>query len=637
MRLSVSVRRLGAALTGVAAVAAAAFFAVAATPVAAAPGEPAPPSKQRTILNDVHTDVMYVESTGDGIDIRTRIGSGGEESFADPADVLMQLFDTDTSRITVPDLPDYAFLGAPGTTVWMAPEIQDFSLVWPGFSTEGVQPGVLAGDAVEFHLRSIDGPGRVEVFASGPVGEPLRYFSSADPAYRTKAWPVMSHAHANWVFTAQGRYVLTFEATATLAGGQAVNAGPVELTWYVGGASAADIPVTSTATTLGAPASSAHGEPVTLTGTVEPAGAAGWVEFLDGTTVLGHEPIAGGTASMTVSGLASGDHQLSARFVPRYSTDFTASASAAVTHRVTGGPGGPSSSSPGSTSSTSPPTSPTTAPPTTTTTTTTTKPPGTTAPAPRTSSCVPTSTTTGGVVIANGHADLAVRIESGQVVTRIKDGTAGGTPTWRAPGGVVFHLTDAAKSTVPAGPFEFIGGQGATVWQIPQTQKPGVPWLGWNTEEVSGSQVSGAVTWRLTAVQGPGTVAIFEYDAFGQPKVIMNSKDGLPDSYDIPLGTHAHGNWAFTQVGVYRLTVTHTAKLASGTTSTSTGVVTLAVGSSTSPNGLATGTTTTTGCGNGALPRTGMPLSTMVGGGAVLVAGGAALLALTYRRRRGTS
>jgi putative ABC transporter-associated repeat protein len=250
---------------------------------------------------------------------------------------------------------------------------------------------------------------------------------------------------------------------------------------------------------------------------------------------------------------------------------------------------------------------------------------------------VPTSTTVPGVVLANGHADLAVRVESGQLVTRIKDGTTGATPTWRPPGGVAFHLTDAARSEVPAGPFDFLGGQGATVWQVPQTQKSGVPWLGWNTEEVSGNQVGGPVTWKLTAVEGPGTVAVFEYDAFGQPKVIMNTKDGLPDSHDIPLGTHAHGNWAFTKVGVYRLTVTHTAKLASGATSTSSGVVTFAVGSSTNPNGLVTGTTTTTGCGNGSLPRTGLPLSTMVGGGAVLVVGGAVLLALTYRRRRVTS
>jgi putative ABC transporter-associated repeat protein len=603
------------------------------------------------VLNDVHTDLLFAQYAGGRLDVRTRIGNGTEATFADPADVLVQLFDTDTSRIAVPDLPDYAFLGAAGTPIWVAPEIQDFALVWPGWSTEGVAAGAVAGDSVGFHLRDVRGPGRLEVFASGPVGEPLRYFSSADPAYTSGSWPIASHAHANWVFTALGRYVLTFEVTASLPGGQAVSSGPVELSWYVGGASTADIPVAATVTTLAPlPPTSVAGEPVTLAATVEPADADGFVEFLDGGTVLGHRPVAAGAAELTMTDLTAGEHQLSARFVPRYTTDFTPSTAPAVAHRVTGASPSPTASSsveptasPTASPTMSPSASPTvrptssptrTAPPTASPETTTTLPATTgaaaTTAAPRTTSCAPT-TRTAGVVIAAGHADLAVRAEGGRLVTRIKDGTGTGAPVWRAPTEVVLHLGDKATATVPAGPFDFLGGQGATVWQVPQTQKAGVPWLGWNTEELGAAQASGPVTWKLTGVDGPGTAAVFEYDAFGQPKVIFNSKDGLPDGLDVPLGTHAHGNWAFTKPGAYRLSFSHTATLASGGTSTATSVVTFAVG--TDPNPLLP-RTTSTGCTGGRLPRTGTALTPIIGAGTVMIAGGGTLIALSYRRRR---
>jgi putative ABC transporter-associated repeat protein len=610
-----------------------------AVPVRAAPGAPAPPARPRTVLNDVHTDLLFAQYTGGKLDVRTRIGNGAEATFADPADVLVQLFDTGTSRLAVPDLPDYAFLGTAGDPMWMAPEIQDFSLVWPGWSTEGVAAGVFDGDTVAFHLRGVRGPGRMEVFASGPVGEPLRYFSSADPAYTGGSWPIASHAHANWVFSALGRYVLTFEVTATLVGGQAVSSGPVDLTWYVGGTSTADIPAVATVTTLAPPpATSAAGEPVALAATVEPAGADGWVEFLDGDTVLGHQPVAAGAAGLTVTDLAAGDHRLGARFVPRYTTDFTASSAPAVAHRVTGGSPSASAASASPTASPASPTAspaaspdPTSAAPRTTSPGTATTRPATTGAAVATTSCAPVTRTTG-VVIASGHADLAVRAENGRLVTRIKDGTGTGAPVWRAPSEVVLHLGDKATATLPAGPFDFLGGPGATVWQVPQTQRAGVPWLGWNTEELGAAQASGPVTWKLTGVDGPGTMAVFVYDEFGRPKVIFNSKDGLPDALDVPLGTHAHGNWAFTKPGAYRLSFSHTARLASGTSSTATSVVTFAVGG-TDPATLLP-RTTSTGCAGGRLPRTGAALAPLIGAGAVMVAGGGVLIAVSNRRRR---
>jgi surface-anchored protein len=159
----------------------------------------------------------------------------------------------------------------------------------------------------------------------------------------------------------------------------------------------------------------------------------------------------------------------------------------------------------------------------------------------------------------------------------VKDGTKPGTPVWRDPSKVTIRLTAAAATRAPGGAFAFLGPEGAQLWQIPQTQKDGVIWLGWNTEELTAGQLSTGVEWRLDRVNGPGNFAVFEFDSFGRPKIIFNSGDGLPDTYRIPLGTHAHGNWSFTKPGTYQATFTHTASLTTGATSTTTSTLTFEV------------------------------------------------------------
>jgi surface-anchored protein len=190
-------------------------------------------------------------------------------------------------------------------------------------------------------------------------------------------------------------------------------------------------------------------------------------------------------------------------------------------------------------------------------------------------------TTPVGTTLTSGHADYAVRLEGGSLTSRLKDGTKAGDPVWRDPGAVSIRLTSAAAAKAPGGAFSFLGAAGTPIWQIPQTQKAGVVWLGWNTEELTAAQVyGGGVDWRLDKVSGPGALAVFEFDSFGQPKVILNSADGLPDTYRVPLGTHAHGNWAFTKAGTYRATFTHTATLANGKQSADTATITFVVGAS---------------------------------------------------------
>jgi surface-anchored protein len=180
------------------------------------------------------------------------------------------------------------------------------------------------------------------------------------------------------------------------------------------------------------------------------------------------------------------------------------------------------------------------------------------------------STPAGAHELVDGHVDYAARLVDGRLRSLIKDGELG----WREPGSVVFVLGPAARVTIPPGPRSaFLGPAGDPVWTIPQVQRPGVLWAGWNTEELASTQVDGPVTWTLVAVDGPGDVAVFQTGAFGDIDVLFRSNDGLPDSRAIPLGTHAHGNWAFSREGEYQLTFT----MSAGATLTDTQVLAVSV------------------------------------------------------------
>ncbi|MFD0855560.1 choice-of-anchor M domain-containing protein, partial [Actinomadura adrarensis] len=216
--------------------------AVSAVPVPAG-GQPSEP-QVRQVLNDVHTDVLDPVFESGTLRVRTRIGTSGSYEYADPGDVVIQLKDTADSRLQVPDIPEFAFLGEAGSPVWIAPEAQITGLVWPGWSTENLPRELFEFGAprVELTLTDVTGPGALEVFASGTVGQPIRYFSSTDPQIRTFNEFVGTHHHANWVFTAPGTYTATFQIAATDVNGTRHVAEPVTLNWYVGGTTAEDVP-----------------------------------------------------------------------------------------------------------------------------------------------------------------------------------------------------------------------------------------------------------------------------------------------------------------------------------------------------------------------------------------------------------
>lgn len=181
--------------------------------------------------------------------------------------------------------------------------------------------------------------------------------------------------------------------------------------------------------------------------------------------------------------------------------------------------------------------------------------------------------------ISSGHVDaVSARIVGGRLQSVLKDGSRGpGRVVWRDPAAVTLRVVPKAAVTLPSG-LGFVGRRGSRVWMIPQVQRDGIVWAGWNTEEIGAGDVRGGVRWTLRRVTGPGKVAIFQTGSFGESTILFDSARRLPQATTIPVGTHAHGNWAFTKRGTYRLGYRLSARSASGRTLSDDATLTFRVG-----------------------------------------------------------
>lgn len=190
-------------------------------------------------------------------------------------------------------------------------------------------------------------------------------------------------------------------------------------------------------------------------------------------------------------------------------------------------------------------------------------------------------------VIDNGHLDLAARPVDGDLEFQVKEGSSQAYE-WHEPGAVVLHVKPQARRKIAEG-YEFLGAVGDEVWWLPIQQVDGLVWPGFSTEQFSGSEVDGRVTFSLDAVRGPGAVSIFTEGSVGSVTTHAHSGDGLPDSFDLSVPTHRHTVWAFAAEGVYRTTFTVSATLADGTEASDTETVAWVVGDDVDPTTVVPG------------------------------------------------
>lgn len=192
----------------------------------------------------------------------------------------------------------------------------------------------------------------------------------------------------------------------------------------------------------------------------------------------------------------------------------------------------------------------------------------------------------GRVVLGEGHIDIGPRLVDGELTLMVHDGTAG-QPVWRDPDQTVLAVTDQAVRTAPDDPtYDFLGvDAGADVHVIPQVQRSGVVWLGWNTQDPALMEyIDRGVTLTLAGVDGPGELTVYlQSGVLGDPEVLWQSAVPQRQSVWVAVNSHTHANWVFTEPGVYLMQLEAVAELIDGRTVSTTGTVRFAVGDATDP------------------------------------------------------
>ncbi|MBB5788807.1 choice-of-anchor M domain-containing protein [Jiangella mangrovi] len=584
------------------------------------------------MLTTEHVDAIDVGFDGERLTVDSTISPPVEHVATD--DLVFHL--TDLARVE--ELPEqYAeFIGA--DTAWVVMQTQNPDVLWAGWSTEQIGAGVVDGDAVDITLTDVRGPGELEVFQTGPFGEPIRIFSS-DEDHATLRQAVNAHVHANWAFTQPGVYTLGFTVSAVVDG-RPVTTGPVDYTWVVGGDEGTLPEPGRTSITLDAPARTVAGDEVVLTADVAaetgadaPPAPGGYVEFHDGDTSLGWTGLTDGRATLPVTFDEPGEHRISATYSSQEPQFFAGSTSEPVTVVVEDTGEEPVA-----------PTLTVTGPDAVTagddvTLTATQDPPSdlrgyrwsTRSPgamefrpidgattetvsitaaaaddgrqyrvalytdggeyvaqsAPHTltvSSQDPGEDPPGQcedprTVLTDEHVDLlSPSLDGDALGLRARVGTAS-DHAFHDPADLVVQVKDpeAAIAVPPGADYEFLGAAGDPLWMIPQTQNPQVVWAGWSTEELAPGALRGdGVELTLVRAEGPGEVEVFQTAGLGAaPTRIFSSTDALPPRQQ-SVGQHVHANWAFTALGDYTLTFEVSGSLPDGTAVT-TGEVDYAV------------------------------------------------------------
>ena len=160
--------------------------------------------------------------------------------------------------------------------------------------------------------------------------------------------------------------------------------------------------------------------------------------------------------------------------------------------------------------------------------------------------------------ISVGHVDLGPRLIDGQWRAGLRHDAESGA-VWRDPNQTVLRVSDAAVMTAPdSADYPFLADVvGKPVYVVPQTQNPGVVWLGWNTQDPAvTATIDRGLTMRVGPVSGPGRAWLFlQSGTFGKPLLLADS-GAAPGDVWIDSGTHVHANWAFSAPGTYTATVT---------------------------------------------------------------------------------
>jgi len=177
------------------------------------------PGSQFYVLDEGHIDAVDAAFEDDQLGITIHDESIDPDVERDPRYTIMVA--KSAAKIEIPDAR-FAFIGPIGSTAWILPENQldaeAAGILWPGFSTEEIEPGVFVSDQVQIRFKQVVGPNGFSVFES-PQDEatpPVVLVDSENGLPDTVTLPPSTHKHSNWAFESAGIYLVRVDVRGQL-------------------------------------------------------------------------------------------------------------------------------------------------------------------------------------------------------------------------------------------------------------------------------------------------------------------------------------------------------------------------------------------------------------------------------------
>ena len=147
-----------------------------------------------------------------------------------------------------------------------------------------------------------------------------------------------------------------------------------------------------------------------------------------------------------------------------------------------------------------------------------------------------------------GHQDLALLGNSGDLSFVARDDESGqdySSGDFYVEVGSNAAFDDTAGGDIPS-----------NGWQIPQTQDPDIPWVGFNTSYIDeGAARDATLSMTLHSAPEGGRVVGFQNTLGGSPTVLFDSEDPTVH-WDYPDHFHSHTGIIFTEPGAYAVSFT---------------------------------------------------------------------------------
>ncbi|WP_069387638.1 TIGR03773 family transporter-associated surface protein [Cellulosimicrobium cellulans] len=154
-------------------------------------------------------------------------------SWVDPGSLTFRLGDAAKDEVPA----GFDFLGEAGSTIWSIGQVQESGVPWLGWNTQHSTLVEAAAGPVTYRLDAVDGPGELGVYGTGNFGGVGQKFFGTMPGFgKSTEVTLNQHVHANWAFTEQGVYTVTFTLSVPLKSGGTVS-DTATLTFSVGDSS----------------------------------------------------------------------------------------------------------------------------------------------------------------------------------------------------------------------------------------------------------------------------------------------------------------------------------------------------------------------------------------------------------------